>query len=342
MLKHCKEGFPHIRNFQVSSDLKRILWYTKSKSISEAQVAFDSIAQISSGQISDNFKRYPLKMLEEYSFSIFYYKNKSNEVSSLDITCKDEREFDLWMIGVKALHSHNTNKIINKYNLLYHSKSFLSQVEKGNIGVSSKFLFYENNEIKDKEKKLENFMISRNLDKFELAKLLITLCNKIKDLRNTVIELNEEEEIKTGEMKNDYDMVFAEEAIVDDLETQKNQMVKLFNESERSLSIHLQDFLNFFSLSKKNNSANLCKENEEEFTKLYVELEDLHEKYLSINLDCSVQRNFNDFFIRELDINLWKIEIDLENVSDIINRFKAPQNKGIIEKLKNIFKYFKK
>ena len=185
-------------------------------------------------------------------------------------------------------------------------------------------------------------MISRNLDKFELAKLLITLCNKIKDLRNTVIELNEEEEIKTGEMKNDYDMVFAEEAIVDDLETQKNQMVKLFNESERSLSIHLQDFLNFFSLSKKNNSANLCKENEEEFTKLYVELEDLHEKYLSINLDCSVQRNFNDFFIRELDINLWKIEIDLENVSDIINRFKAPQNKGIIEKLKNIFKYFKK
>ena len=257
MLKHTKNGFPHIRNFQLSSDLKRILWYTKAKSISEAQVAFDSIVSITVGQLSDNFRRYPLKMLEDFSFSLYYNKGKNNEVASLDITCKDQREFDLWLIGIKALHSLHTDKVINKYNLLFHSKSFLSQVEKGNIAVSSKFLFYESTENKDKDKKLENFMISRNYGRQELAKLLIALCEKIKALRSLVTELQEEDEIKTGEKKNDYDMVFAEEAIVDDLETQKNQMVRLFNESERSLSHHLQDFLVFFSKKNKTNNINI-------------------------------------------------------------------------------------
>jgi hypothetical protein len=327
----------------LSSDLKRILWYTKAKSITEAQVPFDAIVNLSCGQHSDNFRRYPLKMLEDYSFSI-YYKNNNNEVTSLDLTCKDQREFDLWMIGLKALHSHHTDKVINKFNLLYHSKSFMAQVEKGNIALSSKFLFYESSDNKEKEKKLENFMICRNFGKIELARLFIILCEKIKCLRNTVSELNEESEMTTGEKKNGYDMIFAEEAIVDDLETQKNQMVRLFNESERTLSLHLRDFLVYFSHNNKNNSIGINEGDYDDFMKLYVELEVQLQTVLSCSLDYDGDspRKFDEFFLKELDINLWKIEIDLENVGDIINRFKAPHNQGILDKIKNIFKFFKK
>ena len=78
--------------------------------------------------------------------------------------------------------------------------------------------------------------------------------------------------------------------------------------------------------------------------KIYVELEVQLQTVLSSSLDdeTSGKRKYDEFFVKELDINLWKIEIDLENVGDIINRFNAPQNKGILEKIKNIFKFFKK
>jgi len=78
--------------------------------------------------------------------------------------------------------------------------------------------------------------------------------------------------------------------------------------------------------------------------KLYVELEVQLQTALSCSLDYEVdnQRKFDEFFLKELDINLWKIEIDLENVGDIINRFKAPHNQGILDKIKNIFKFLKK
>jgi hypothetical protein len=359
LLKHSKEGFPHIRQFQLSSDLKRILWYTKSKSISDSQVAISSISDLIIGQKSENFIRYPLKMLEEFSFSIFY-KSSDGEERTLDLTCKDEREFDLWVIGVKALHCHLSNKIICKNELLSHSKSFQEQVHKGNIGSCSKFLFYENgkgdklNQIKDKKsisekmnyqpnnKTLEKFIVSRNLSQFEIAKLLVRLCNKIKNLRGEVEGLSAKDEYLTGQKQDGYEMIFAEEAIVDDLDTQKNQMIFLFKQCEENLAFHLKEFLWFSKEFKFNSNFNIHEDDMDEFMKICQELEIHSTTHLVAHQDFDPEEVSTEYLIKELDIELWKIEIDLENVGDIINRFKTPMNQGILDSLKSFLKLFKK
>jgi len=349
LLKHTQKGFPHIRLFQLSHDFKRILWYTKTKTITDAQISIESIEEITIGQISENFLRYPLKMLEEFSFSI-YYKNKENKISTLDLTCKDEREFDLWVIGIKALITHFHGRIICKNELLSHSKSYREQVDKGNIGNCSKFLMYNsiNEEILQKDKKnkntkktLENFIVSRNLSQFELAKLFLKLVYRIRSMREDVEVLSLESEYSTGKKEDGYDMIFAEEAIVDDLDTQKNQMIVLFKLCEKNLSIFLKEFLWYSKEHKLNSQFNIHEDDMDDFMKTLNELDVHLETHLQCSEEIDPEKINHEFFLKETDIQLWKIEIDLENVSDIINRFKAPKNKGIFDSIKNIFKIFK-
>jgi len=161
LLKHKRKSFPHLRLFQISTDLKRLFWYTKSKKIHEAQVEIGQIAEISFGQSAGNFKASPLKILEDFSLTLHYYKNKNYEsLEILELTCKDEREFDLWVIGVKALCAHNCGKLICKNELLKHSKSYLEQISKGNLAKCSSYLLYplkkDDQEIDSKGNK-ENF-----------------------------------------------------------------------------------------------------------------------------------------------------------------------------------------
>lgn len=345
LLKHTKKGFPHIRLFQLSSDLKRILWYTKSKKITESQISIGTVEDISLGQVSENFMRYPLRMLEEFSFSI-YYKTNEGITTTLDLTCKDEREFDLWVIGIKALHAHFNNKIICKNDLLSHSRSYREQVDKGNIGSCSKFLFYnkttqdsDSNAVsKNSKKSLEKFIVSRNLSQFEIAKLFLKLSLRIKSKRNDVESLSMHNDYNTGMKEQGYDMIFAEEAIVDDLDTQKNQMVELFKQCEKNLAVHLREFLWYSREHKLSSEFNVHEDDMDEFMKTLQELE----SHSIAQLNTLIEEDFNpekinfEFFLKELDIQLWKIEIDLENVGDIINRFKTPHNPGMLESIKNL------
>jgi hypothetical protein len=337
LLKHTKKGFPHIRLFQLSSDFKRVLWYTKSKKIDQAQVSIDTIKEISLGQQSENFIRYPLKMLEDFSFSI-YYTGKGGENLTLDLTCKDEREYDLWIIGIKALLAHYHGKIISKNDLLQHSKSYKEQVERGNIGSSTKFLFYKKDQgvNTQKGKSLENFIVSRNLSLFEIGKLIVKLCLRVKTLRDDVEVQSGIDEYKTGQKMEGYDMVFAEEAIADDLDTQKSQMIILFRECERNLSLFAQEYLLF--IRENNKTTNIHEDDADDFIKNIHQIETHCETHLSKvdSIDQDVIKS--EFFLKELDIQLWKIEVDLENVGDIINRFKAPQNTGFMQSIKKFFK----
>jgi len=351
LLKHRSMGLPHIRFFQLSSDLKRILWYTKSKKIDEAQVSIDSIKEIIIGQHSENFMKYPLKMLENFSFSIYYYKSDDKTLHSLDLTCKDEREFDLWLIGIKALYSHFSGKVINKDNLLSHSRCYKEQIENGNIGSCSKFLFYnqiqrdtnKENRMKSKSNKsLENIIASRNLSQYDMAKLFEKLCGKIKFYRDEVEQLSVSEDYSTGKKDQGYDMIFSEEAIVDDLDTQRNQMIVLFKDSEKILSIILQQFLWYTDEHKLNSQYNIHEDDMDDFLKTLEKLELHLNTHLKKN-DFFDSDSINpEFLMRELDIQLWKVEIDLENVGDIINRFKTPQNSNVIETIKNFFNIFKR
>merc|ERR1711920_722050 len=70
--------------------------------------------------------------LEHLSFSLVYGPKGSK---TLDLTCKDEFEFDHWVTGLKAVFYHFKNRHISKEELLGHSKRFRKALEKNNVGI---------------------------------------------------------------------------------------------------------------------------------------------------------------------------------------------------------------
>ena len=60
----------------------------------DAAVLISQISEIKLGQKTQNFKRNPLPEFESRSFSVIYGSR------SLDIVCKDKKEFQTWTTGL--------------------------------------------------------------------------------------------------------------------------------------------------------------------------------------------------------------------------------------------------
>lgn len=131
LLKHTHYGFPHLRQFQLSDDRKRLVWYSGAKRKEDSVVQLDEVTEIRLGQTTPVFLHYRLPMLEHLSFSLVF----GPKGSTLDLTCKDEFEFDLWVTGLKAIFYHFKNRQISKEMLLGHSKRFRKALEKSNVGI---------------------------------------------------------------------------------------------------------------------------------------------------------------------------------------------------------------
>merc|ERR1719277_1013537 len=132
LLKHTHYGFPHLRQFQLSDDRKRLVWYSGNKHKENSVVQLDEVTEIRLGQTTKTFSAYKLPMLEHLSFSLVYGPKGSK---TLDLTCKDEFEFDHWVTGLKAIFYHFKNRQISKEQLLGHSKRFKKALEKSNVGI---------------------------------------------------------------------------------------------------------------------------------------------------------------------------------------------------------------
>lgn len=132
LLKHTHYGFPHLRQFQLSDDRKRLVWYSGAKRKEDSVVQLDEVVEIRLGQTTPVFLHYRLPMLEHLSFSLVYGANGSK---TLDLTCKDEFEFDHWVTGLKAIFYHFKNRQISKEQLLGHSKRFRKALDKNNVGI---------------------------------------------------------------------------------------------------------------------------------------------------------------------------------------------------------------
>lgn len=132
LLKHTHYGFPHLRQFQLSDDRKRLVWYSGAKRKEDSVVQLDEVQEIRLGQTTPVFLHYRLPMLEHLSFSLVYGPRGSK---TLDLTCKDEFEFDHWVTGLKAIFYHLKNRLISKEALLGHSKRFRKALEKSNSGI---------------------------------------------------------------------------------------------------------------------------------------------------------------------------------------------------------------
>jgi hypothetical protein len=124
--------------FQLSSDLKKLIWFVGNKSLNECYIDLRKITHISIGQKTKKFKKYPQPALAHLSFSV-HFKHKKKE-DTLDLTCKDELEFDLWVTGIRALSYHYKGFNINKMLLLGHSRAFNEDLKNKNIGSANKFL----------------------------------------------------------------------------------------------------------------------------------------------------------------------------------------------------------
>ena len=249
------------------------------------------------------------------------------------MTCKNEKEFDLWVIGIKALYSHCNGKVISKNDLLKHCKSYNEQIKKGNIANCSKFLFYDNKNNKE------------DTTTFGIAKELLKVCKKVEKLRGDIEDYKEKDVINNnnGVEVDGYQQLFDEEAIVEDLETQKNQMIKLFDNCEKDITICLYDFFKWYDSNLNNTQSAVEEENKKNFGEIMVQLKFNYDSYLpSLKIINEINTNEeekinNDRFLKNLDIQTWKIEVDLENIGDIINRFKASENPGLLNNLKSMF-----
>lgn len=340
LLKHSKFGFPHIRLFQLSQDFRRIIWYSKTKPISDSQVSFDNITDIVLGQTSETFMKYPIPILEEFSFTLYYNKKNSKNLETLDITCKDSREFDLWLIGIKALHAHFNNKLICKNDLLNHSRSYCEQVSKGNIGECSKYLVYNDKSYKtSQDKTLENCILKRDLSMKEMYELIMKLVTKYKINKEEIDEITDEFQHQNNVDKNeDYQEIFNDETIADDVETQKIKMCNLLQDCEKTLGIVIHEFLWYSDEYRIKCKLNHNEDEYDEFSQKLLNLEiegNIYTTGKSFYLD---KEKINvEFFLKELDIKLWKLEIDLENVGDIMKRFKNPPKKGYFDFITQYF-----
>lgn len=350
ILKQTKKGIPHIKMFQLSSDLKRILWYSKSKKIEQSQIAIDSIKDITLGQISDTFQLFPIKILEEFSFSIYYFVNnnkgnKTKEIHSLDLICKNAREFDIWLIAIKALHSHYNSKIISKNDLLSHSLNYQKEIKKGNVGKCSSFLFYSNQEYTSKGKCIEKILINRDISLYTLTKRISNLCQRQLKLLEQMIKFTDDNEDKknkdltSGYNIEEYQELFDEE-IVDDLETQKSQIGILYQKSTTCLTVALDDFFLWYNLNKNNTQAYVPQNKMLAFNEIMASIHSHYTIYLPykhIDNKTIKEKIESDLFLKELDIRLWEIEINIENIYSIMNQLNCANNQSFLSKIKNLF-----
>jgi len=97
LLKAGRSGKPHFRQFQISADFQSITWESPKKS--DALVRFTEIVEVVRGQTTKVFQQNPIPAHKELSFSLIYGKEKK----SLDLVCKDRREFEVWFNGIEAL-----------------------------------------------------------------------------------------------------------------------------------------------------------------------------------------------------------------------------------------------
>jgi hypothetical protein len=172
------------------------------------------------GQLSERFRNYPLPSLSHLSFTIIYRPLGTNTDKTLDLTAKDEYEFDLWVTGIRGLTYHRRGYTISKMTLLAHSKSFNEQIQSKKVANANKAFFApEENANYKNSKTLEDCILRKGITKQQVAEKLISLTDKVRDTRWIVEELEEDidntesSEVNVGA---GYSMINQNEKIADD------------------------------------------------------------------------------------------------------------------------------
>lgn len=136
MLKYCRNVKPHFRRFFLSMDEARLYWGSPKKKSTDSCVLIRDIRKLAKGQQSGIFQRYRNPDLEHLSFSIFYHPNQPQsdstyvddaEARTLDIVCKDLKEFTIWVEGLRLLASSSSSLPRHPPNNVYVTQEMFMQ-----------------------------------------------------------------------------------------------------------------------------------------------------------------------------------------------------------------------
>jgi len=295
LLKHTHYGFPHLRQFQLSDDRKRLVWYSGAKRREDSVVQLQDVTEIRLGQTTPVFLHYRLPMLEHLSFSLVYGA-KGNK--TLDVTCKDEFEFDLWVTGLKAIFYHIKNRQISKEQLLGHSKRFKKALEKNNANIKLTKL----PEVKEKgHVGLDDCIEIVTHTPQQLDAKMERLRERLRTMSQQVARLDHH---STAEMEVDlslltgqgpaYASVFKQDEDAQDEEMEIRRMHELVEQTTQILLQARNELVNLNQNQAAETSASGPQEAAAAKKKTQV---------------C-----------KQIDQYLWKAEVDLENVEDMYLR----------------------
>uniref|UniRef100_A0A0G4HNF8 PH domain-containing protein n=1 Tax=Chromera velia CCMP2878 TaxID=1169474 RepID=A0A0G4HNF8_9ALVE len=316
LLKHTRYTSPHIRHFQLSSDCERLVWYS-SKRMADTMVNAADIHGILLGQQTKNFQHYKIPALEHLSFSILYGPPDSEK--TLDLTCKDEFEFDHWVTGMKAIIYKKSRKKICKAALLSHSRRFRLAIERNHVAIKLASI----PEVKERTVlSLDDCLDIHALPPAELEKKVAKLQARLKTASALVNEIERkkgsetstantqsesEEDVDFG-LRFAYESVFTERTKAEDEEMQVNRMYELVD----SVTAMLQEARNkLIDIGTSGNAAT------------------------GIGSDGSVrnrgerneQRQRVSQDSKAVDSLLWRVEVDLENIEDMRQRWGGGEGK---------------
>lgn len=292
MLKHTRNGPPHIRMFQLTSDMTRLIWYSGNKDYLTSVVDLRQIEDIKTGQRSDTFKKYPIPALDHLSFSIYYDKK------TLDITCKDEKEFDLWVAGCKAIFYHFRDMNISKQILLSHSRRFLEalRTEKASKVTS---VLYSNPD----SKTLEECIVRASFTPGQMSLKLATDRARLTSLSASVANLPERTDYDILAQKSDQKLAYGSEYLELDFNEEEDEVYSTEEQRLQELISTCQ-----IRLSELENEFETCHRN---------------------NILAPMAQFEN---------KVWKLEIDIENASDILKRIEKANEGKWSDRVKKWFK----
>merc|ERR1719454_18329 len=299
LLKHTHYGFPHLRQFQLSDDRKRLVWYSGAKRKEDSVVNLEEVVEIRLGQSTPNFLHYRLPVLEHLSFSLVYGPKGSK---TLDLTCKDEFEFDHWVTGLKAIFYHFKNRQISKEQLLGHSKRFKKALEKSNVGIKLTKL----PEVKEKghvglDDCIEIVAHTPQQLDTKMSKLrerLRTMSQQVARLdHHSVAEMEVDMSLLTGQGPA-YANVFVEDADAQDEEMEIRRMHELVEQTVQFLQQSRNELIALNSKSKEAAASGAANSEAEK----------------------AKQKKKESAACKHVDQLLWKAEVDLENVEDMYLR----------------------
>lgn len=103
LLKFGRQGEPHFRDFQLSQDCKYLAWASQKKTDGDSRVILRG-CKLFEGQQTDVFRRQNRGDLEGLCFSLMYDDpQRRGQLRSLDVACKDRREYDAWVTALSFL-----------------------------------------------------------------------------------------------------------------------------------------------------------------------------------------------------------------------------------------------